>query len=147
MLRARIERFLDAADAASPNDARVSNVRRRWNGTLSETEHSDGIAYSMNKNDVYVCVRCDNSPDGQLEDINTSTYVLLHELAHVATDEYGHTPEFWRTMRWFLEVAEDAGLYEFQDFAKTPVRYCGKALGNNVLSCVKEKRCEALLKK
>jgi hypothetical protein len=146
-LTRRMEKFLDAADAVSPGDDRVRKVRERWNGTLSETTSgSQSIAYSMNKNDVHVCVRCDDAPDGQLEDMNTSTYVLLHELAHVATDEYGHTPEFWRTMRWFLEVAEDAGMYEFQDFATTPVRFCGKALGNNVLSCVKEKRCEPLLK-
>ena len=127
ILSTKLHAFLDAA---------------RWTGTLSETERSDDIAYSLNKRDVHVCIRSDLDT---IETMNTCMYVLLHEIAHVATDSFGHEPEFWRNFRWFLEVAEKLGVYAYEDFDVKQTTFCGHTLGNNVLSCVKRKRCESLL--
>lgn len=134
--------FLNKADDMYPHDPRIANIRARWSGTLAEVEHPGDIAYSLNKNAVHVCVR---TADSGMQDANSSVYVLLHELAHVATDEYGHPPEFWVNFRWILEVAEKLGVYEYQDFDATKVTFCGHDLGNNVLSCVKRKTCRSLL--
>ena len=90
VLARRLRTLLDKADDVYPNEPRIANVRSRWNGRLSETAGKREIAYSMDKQDVFVCVR---SPEtGALESVNTSMYVLLHEIAHIATDAYGHPP-------------------------------------------------------
>ena len=142
LLTRQMHELLDAADAMYPGDARIANVRARWTGTLSETEQEGDIAYSLSKMDVRVCVR---SPRGGLEPINTSMYVLLHEIAHVATDTYGHMPVYWMNFRWFLEVAEKLGFYKYQDFDAVQTTFCGHDLGNNVMKCVKTQKCKSLL--
>ena len=142
LLTHHTNKFLDAADIAYPNDFRIANVRARWNGTLSETPDSAGIAYTLNKQDLHVCVR---SPERSLESVNTTMYVLLHEIAHVATDTYGHPPEFWTNFRWILEVAEKLGVYKYEDFDSIQTTFCGHQLGNNVLKCVKKSTCRSLL--
>lgn len=145
LLATRVRTLLDEADDMYPYEPRIANVRARWNGRLSETAGKNEIAYSMDKQDIFVCVR---SPEtGALEPVNTSMYVLLHELAHVATDAYGHPPEFWATFRWFLELAEKLGMYEYEDFDGTITTFCGHTLGNNVMRCVKDHTCPSLLKK
>lgn len=143
VLAVKLQKLLNAVDDAYPNDDRIANVRARWNGRLSETDGHSEIAYSLNKRDVYVCVRSKST--GNLESVNTSMYVLLHEIAHVATDTYGHPPEFWINFRWFLEVAEKMGVYSYEDFDRAQVTFCGHTLGNNVLRCLKEKKCPSLL--
>lgn len=143
-LTVALKQLLDGADDLYPGDARISNVRARWNGRLAEVTSEGEIAYSMDKRDIHVCVR---GPDGYVEPKNTSMYVLLHEIAHVATDEYGHTPRFWLNFRWFLEVAEKIGVYEYEDFDAKQTTFCGHVLGNNVMRCLKStpRRCKSLL--
>lgn len=138
----RVRRFLVAAEAAYPDDVRLANIRRRWNGTLSETpDHAKDIAYSVGKDAVFVCVR---TADGAgVEDMNTCMFVLLHELAHVATSDWGHPPVFWSNMRWLLEVAESTGHYVYQDFESTKTTYCGRRLGGNPLTCLKHGACRS----
>ena len=134
----RLRAFLDAAEALVPGDARIQNVRRRWNGTLAETPGGDDIAYSIGKDSVYVCVR---DAAGRIDDLNTSMFVLVHELGHVATDDWGHPPVFWRNMKFLLELAERTGLYVYQDFDKGKVTYCGRQLGGSPLTCIKNGTC------
>lgn len=144
LLTKNLNTLLEKADDTYPGDPRIAAVRSRWNGTLSEVSAKDDIAYSMNKQEIHVCVK---SPEGELESENTSMYVLLHEIAHVATDSYGHKPEFWLNFRWFLEVADSLGLYEYEDFDTKETTFCGHTLGNNVLRCRKRGECESLLEK
>ena len=142
-LAAKTKDLLDQADDMYPNDPRLANVRARWSGTLTEVAEKGDIAYSLNKRDIHVCVR--DPATGELEAGNTCMYVLLHELAHVATDDYGHTPEFWLNFRWFLELAEKLGFYHYEDFDLKEVTFCGHTLGNNVLRCRKRGDCQSLL--
>ena len=134
----RLRAFLDAAEAVVPGDVRLQNVRRRWNGTLAETPGGDDIAYSIGKDSVYVCVR---DADGRIDDLNTSMFVLVHELGHVATDDWGHPPVFWQNMKFLLELAERTGLYVYQDFDSGKVTYCGRRLGGSPLTCIKNGKC------
>lgn len=144
VMERRIVDFLRAARREAPGDPRIQNILARWNGTLGETPRDEDIAYSVAKDSVYVCVRARDDP-GRLEDMNTCMFVLLHELAHVATDSYGHEPEFWANMRFLLELAEATGFYEYQDFDNTRVSYCGKELGGSPLACVKDGSCPSQL--
>jgi hypothetical protein len=135
-LDVKVRRFLREADHTDP---RIRNIRSRWSGTLSETpDTADNVAYSLGKNSIFMCVREKN---GSLADINTSMFVLLHELAHVSTDSYGHTKEFWRNMKYLLEVADEIGVYTYVDHDASTETLCGRVLGTNPLSCVKNKTC------
>jgi len=137
--------FLDAAQKLDPKDERLQRIREKWSGTLSETPpHADNVAYSLGKNSIYICVR---EKSGALADINTSMFVLLHELAHVATVSIGHTKEFWRNMQYLLELAEETGVYTYVDHDESDESLCGRVLGTNPLSCVKDKTCESEKKK
>ena len=67
--------------------------------------------------------------NGQLIDINTLTFVALHELAHVATKSIGHTDEFWANFKFLLQQAQQIGVYKPIDYSKKPKRYCGMTIG------------------
>ena len=140
----RIKRFLALARDYAPGDRRLLNIARRWNGTLSETPHDKDVAYSVAKDAISLCVR---SADGRLESENTTMFVLVHELAHIATDEYGHSREFWANMRFLLELAEATGAYVYQDFDAQLVSYCGHALASSPLACVKNGACDSMLRR
>jgi hypothetical protein len=131
-----VQKFVRGAD---PNDPRIQNIKKRWSGTLSETpSNADNVAYSLGKNSIFICVR---EKDGRLTGINTSMFVLIHELAHVSTDTYGHTNEFWKNMKYLLEVAEELGVYTYINHDESVESLCGRLLGTNPLSCVKNKTC------
>ena len=63
--------------------------------------------------------------DQKLIDINTLTFVALHELAHVMTKSVGHTEEFWDNFSYLLKNSIKIGIYKYQNFKKKPVKYCG----------------------
>lgn len=134
----RVREFLHKAERYAPGDHRLHNIRMRWNGTLAETPVDQDVAYSIGKGAVSVCVR---APDGSLESENTCMFVLLHELAHVATDTYGHSSQFWANMKFLLELAEATGSYRYQDFDAVETSYCGRRLAASPLSCVKNDTC------
>ena len=141
-LEDRLRRLLEGAARVVPGDRRVEAIRARWDGTLSEVQAADEVAFSVDKASVHVCLR---DAAGRLEDLNTSMFVLLHELAHVATDDYGHSPEFWDNMRFLLELAERLGLYRYEDYGAQQVTFCGQPLGASPLTCVKDRTCTPLL--
>lgn len=143
-LELRLRKFLNEAERHASGDHRLRNIRERWNGTLAEISDDTDVAYSMGKDAISVCVR---SHDGTLESENTAMYILLHELAHVATDTYGHKPEFWSNMRFLLELAEVTGTYAYQDFDAMAVTYCGRPLSGSPLTCVKNGQCASELRR
>ncbi len=141
LLDTMVKRLLSMADQ---NDPRIQNIHARWSGTLSETpDTADNVAYSLGKNSIFICVR---EKDGRLTDINTGMFVLLHELAHVSTDSYGHTKEFWKNMKYLLEVADEFGIYKYVNHDTHAESLCGRALGTNPLTCVKNKTCASAKK-
>ena len=141
-LEAAMRKFLRDAEHVAPGDPRLHNIRRRWNGTLAETPGGRDIAYSIGKDSVYVCVR---DAKGELDDPNTCMFVLVHELAHIGTDSWGHNDEFWHNMKFLLELAERTGTYAYQDFEESKVTYCGRPLGGSPLTCLKQGTCESTL--
>lgn len=141
-LTINMSRFVEEALDKYPMDPRLQNLKERWNGTLAEVGRGSDIAYSLNKRSIHICLR---NPDGDLEKMNTAMYVLLHEAAHVASDKYGHGDDFWDNFRFLLEVAEELGMYRYQNFEDNKVTFCGRTLGNNVMTCVKESTCKSFL--
>ena len=94
---------------------------------------SEYTAYSENKGEkIAFCVETEKeNGKGYLVDLNTMTYVAIHELAHVMTVSIGHTEEFWDNYKFLLEVAESINIYEPIDYKKNPVRYCGMNINDN----------------
>jgi hypothetical protein len=88
-------------------------------------------AYSQNKGEKMAFCLDTEKQNGQLIDMNTLTFVALHELAHVATKSIGHTDEFWDNFKFLLQRASKIGVYSPVDYSKKPERYCGMTIDDN----------------
>lgn len=100
--------------------------------SISETlPTSELTAYSENKGEkIAFCLN--KQKDGtQLIDINTLTFVALHELSHIMTESIGHKQEFWNNFKFLLENAKEAGIYSPVDYKKQPQDYCGMTINDN----------------
>lgn len=86
-----------------------------------------GAAYTLNKGqEIRLCTR---------GDVDTATFVALHELAHVVTTTQGHDQQFWVNFAFILRLAVDAGVYTPQPFTRErPGHYCGKDITYQPLS-------------
>lgn len=133
----------DAARAFPAHAAMVHRIARRWDGTISEVPDDDEVAYSLDKNTIALCLRSPKT--GDLETWNRSVFVLLHELAHIATPEAGHTPTFWRNMKALLELAHALGFYNDEEH-RADATYCGHPLGQSPMACVRNRTCSSELK-
>lgn len=118
-----------------PDDERVKFLEKNYSDAiLSEsTKDEKYTSYSVNKEQILFCLTARNS-DGNLIDDNTLSYVGFHELAHLATDEIGHTDTYWDNFKWLLGIARDNGLYIYEDYNMYPKPYCGITISSNILS-------------
>ena len=96
---------------------------------------SDSTSYSENKGDVIVVCLRDKTrpPEFPLIDENTIMFVMLHEMAHLMTESIGHTQEFWTNFRKILQDGIQVGIYHPQNYARTPVAYCGMTITDSPL--------------
>lgn len=117
-------------------DPRTSRVAERYDpSTISEgTEEKNFTSYSINKGEKIVFCLKMRDGSGRLVDENTLTYVAIHELGHLATEEIGHGDTFWENFKWLLKIATDHGLYIYVDYEKKPQPYCGLTIHSNVLN-------------
>lgn len=120
---------------STDNKKGVKQLKRKFNPN-NLTENTPGgkyTAYSVNKGEqLALCLR--NVKDNSFIDVNTIMFVSIHELAHVMTDEVGHTPTFWDNMRYLLEQANDIGVYDIVNYSKYPVDYCGKEINTTPIN-------------
>lgn len=121
-------------DKKLPNQEISNRLMNRWkNCTLKETSEGEkSAAYTVNKGDeMRICIRDGNN----LEDINTSMFVLLHELAHLMSNSYGHNSEFKENFNYIVHLATSIGTYKPQEFDKEPVKYCGNVVTIHSTPC------------
>jgi hypothetical protein len=116
-----------------PNDENVQRLVQKFNPSkISETlPTSEYTAYSENKGEkIAFCL--DKRKNGtELIDLNTLTFVAIHELSHIMTTSEGHKQEFWKNFKFLLENAKAAGIYEPVDYKKKPEPYCGMDITDN----------------
>lgn len=137
----RMNVLLTALKKRVPNDPRFRRLAAAWSREIRSLSRKNRQAgKTIDKSIVYICLL---DADGNPQDENTAFFVLLHELAHVATDTYGHTPEFWKNMRFLLHHAIMAGAYRFEDYGSNPKSYCGQPITGNPYECVRQGRCDA----
>jgi hypothetical protein len=116
-----------------PEDPRTMRLVSGFNPKkVSETlPTSELTAYSENKGEKLAFCLNTTKNGSRLIDINTLTFVALHELSHIATESVGHKQDFWQNFKWILENAKEAGIYSPVDYKKYPEQYCGMDINDN----------------
>ena len=116
------------------------NVKRlftNWSGVIHEKEvgiDKNVLAYNTNKGEkINICLK-NPVTKTEITDINTMYFVLLHELAHVMTNDYKHNKEFWDNYRFLIKFSIDNGLYEYVNYNTDPVYFCGNSINYNPYS-------------
>jgi hypothetical protein len=116
-----------------PEDPRTVRLIEGFNPKkINETlPTSELTAYSENKGEKLAFCLNQSKNGTKLIDINTLTFVALHELSHIMTESVGHKQEFWQNFKFLLENAKEAGIYAPIDYKKYPQQYCGMSINDN----------------
>lgn len=104
----------------------IKNIFIAENGAKEE-----GTSYSVNKGDEMVlCIR---NEKGDIHNYNLIVYVVLHELAHIICDEYGHTQKFKEIFHNLAKKAVEIGEYQKINFENNPHQYCKIVINNSII--------------
>jgi hypothetical protein len=116
-----------------PDDPRVIRLVEGFNPKkISETlPTSELTAYSENKGEKLAFCLNTKKDGNRLIDINTLTFVALHELSHIMTETIGHKQEFWQNFKFLLINAKEAKIYQPIDYKNNPKEYCGMTINDN----------------
>ena len=116
-----------------PENEDVQRLVQKFNPTkISETlPTSEYTAYSENKGEKLAFCLNTTKDGNKLIDINTLTFVALHELSHIMTETIGHKQEFWQNFKFLLTNAKEANIYQPIDYKKNPKEYCGMTINDN----------------
>jgi hypothetical protein len=131
----RMQKMVDYLNTKYPSDLRVERLSNNFNpNKIVETlPTSEYTAYSENKGEkLAFCLR-QYKNSAALIDINTLTFVALHELSHLMSASVGHNEEFWANFKFMLDNAVIANIYKPIDYSKSPVEYCGMSINSNPL--------------
>jgi len=129
-VRQRMQKLYNYLIATYPEKLQVKQLRQNFKPDptrISEsTPDAEHTSYSVNKGEsVHLCLRQRQGNNESLVKENVMTFVALHEMAHMITTTIGHGPDFWNNFGWLLKIAEEQGIYKYEDFAAHPVSYCG----------------------
>jgi len=95
---------------------------------------SELTAYSENKGEsLAFCLNVKKKTSNEFVDINTLTFVAIHELGHVMSKTVGHNDEFWENFKFLLENAVDIKIYNPINYKLNPVVYCDMTINDNPL--------------
>ena len=136
-LQNKIETLLNfyRNDPSAMGDPRVKVMVDRFNphNMVENDMRDDSTSYSENKGEkIVVCLR-DKTDGLPFVDMNTVTFVVLHEMAHLMTTTIGHTPEFWTNFRRILQDSIQCGIYQEVNYTKNPTPYCGITITDSPL--------------
>jgi hypothetical protein len=86
-------------------------------------ENEKSAAYTINKGNISICI----FKNGKFTNENDAYFVLLHELAHVMSDSYGHGDEFKKNFNFIVKLAVKLNLWKQEEaqYEKKPINYCG----------------------
>ncbi len=129
----KCQQMVEYMKARHPADERVKRLVEGFNPkTISETlPTSELTAYSENKGEKVAFCLNKRKNGTKLIDLNTLTFVALHELSHIMTVSVGHKQEFWQNFKFLLENAKEAGIYNPVDYKQNPQDYCGMKITDN----------------
>ena len=132
----KLQSLIDSLnDADKGKGKEIKKLKESFNSDYI-TENIPGslyVAYSVNKGEeLSICIR--EKDTNKFIDINTVLFVSIHELAHIMTEETGHTKTFWDNMRFLLEEGSKIGIYTPIDYSKNPVIYCGMDINSTPMN-------------
>jgi hypothetical protein len=129
----KMKRLVDYVYKTYPDDPSVIKLKNNFNpNKITETlPTSELTAYSENKGEkMAFCLNKTKNTD-TLIDLNTLTFVAIHELSHTMTTSIGHKQEFWKNFKFLLENAVEIGIYKPVDYKKENQSYCGMTITDN----------------
>ena len=145
LIRLKLETIVTslAASDYSTNLA-VRRLITNWNRGVTVKEIGNletDAAYVINKQYMSFCLPDDTA--SSLNKINLMTYVAIHELAHIMSDETGHGEEFVQNFEFLLNYSKglmytdpltqkQLPVYIQLDKIKTDDNYCGVPLINSI---------------
>ena len=112
----------------------ITQLKERiYDVIINESNEDNGYtSYSVNKGEQLVfCLR--SKYNNKLYDINLLMYVVLHEMAHIASPTYGHGEPFKTIFAFLTKIAIERGLYKKVDFNHIPVEYCGLLITDSII--------------
>ena len=132
-------------DSRYINDIAVQRLIQNWEDgvTIKEIGNMENeAAYVINKKNMSFCLQKTKNQI-VLEELNLITYVGIHELAHIMSEEIGHGPEFIKNFEFLLNYAKEIiyydpllkrqiPLYIQLNKLNTSDQYCGVSLQNSV---------------
>lgn len=132
-------------DPAYQQNIAVKRLISNWESgvTLKEIGNMESdAAYVINKRDMSFCLQKTKN-QLVLEELNLITYVGIHELAHIMSEEVGHGSEFIKNFEFLLNYAKQINYYDpllrrqlplyiQLDKLNTKDSYCGVNLENSV---------------
>jgi hypothetical protein len=116
-----------------PDREDVDRLYKGFSSTkITETLPTSTLtAYSENKGQKIAFCLNKKKNGTELIDMNTLTFVAIHELAHIMTLSVGHKQEFWENFKFLLEGATELGIYSPEDYKKKPAEYCSMMINDN----------------
>jgi len=132
-INTRMFKLVEYCNQKYPNKDLVKRLVAGYNPQrIVETlPTSEFTAYSENKGEkIAFCLNKEKNGK-KLIDINTLTFVAIHELAHVSCKSIGHTEEFWSNFKFLLVEAKKINVYKPVDYSKNPKKYCGMEIYEN----------------
>lgn len=129
----RLKKLVAYVDKKYPKDKRVQRLVANFNPkkiseTLPTSEHT---AYSEDKGAKLAFCLSKYSHGETLIDLNTLTFVGIHELSHIMTKSIGHKQEFWKNFQFLLKEAYVIHVYRPEDYKKKNQSYCGMTITDN----------------
>ena len=125
--------FVDKLKRKYPNDERVIRLVKGFTHVeIEETTEKlgdDNTSFTINKGELMsLCVRKgeNDDPKRPMHDYNSLCFVIIHEMAHIASVSEGHNFEFIENFKFLLKEAVAMGYYTPIDYSKNPFLYCGK---------------------
>jgi len=111
----------------------INNFKRRWekDNFYEGTPNSKDSSFTIGKGDYFVI--CMRNKNGEIHDEITLSFVVLHEIAHIMNNNYGHGEDFWLIFKWLLKEYEDVYNIKFPDYNKFPEEYCNTKIFSNPL--------------
>jgi hypothetical protein len=112
----------------------IKQLQRKLKHTVYYENEEDSIytSYSVNKGEELVfCLRSKKNKN-RLHKLNLIMYVTLHEMAHVACPETGHTPLFKKIFSFLTKIAIEKGIYKRIEFYENPREYCGLTISDSI---------------
>jgi len=131
----RMKDLVEYMKKTYPNDISVKKLIENFNPKkITETlPTSELTAYSENKGEKIAFCLNKTKNGSALIDLNTLTFVAIHELSHLMTTSIGHKQDFWQNFKFLLENATKIKIYSPVDYKKENKSYCGMEITDNPL--------------